>query len=609
MGKVHQPGLAMPAQLAIDSDGKVYGVIGPDGKVYGLGLGGNLVNYETNPVTGGMVFSAGGDNELLAKAGVKSPISGALKAILVGHSYLDEESGTYSYNRPMEFLQGTVGWANILLGRPWEIVRAHAIGGERLIDLADRIESAIAENPDIVFWNIGINDLKNTKNAGNSRFTGKPYPVDANQTNVAYCIGLADLLLSKLSRTGALIVILPETWPANGAADQTKHLAARTLQYNDFLRWRAANDPRMVYVPLDSYTADPTSATGDVRAGYYNDYIHPSNVGGFARGAVLASHIKSEIKRFDRLSANVIETFNNLKIAGTALAANGNDTLRVTLNNTSGSNTLIRTGDKVALAVPSPGNVQWNGRYNVVAHTTTYIDVDCAVPGAYTGTVNVSTATQVFDNPLFLTQTGGGVSGGITLAAGTVPSEVSISGPAGCSVSMDNAQVHTDMDGVADGFGNWCDMTITGPANAAVDVFFLANRGPAATGSTVYGRLFSGDTVQALFDVDVVSISGVYTFIAGLNGAFTHATDGSQNLLIYGMYRDGVNTGAHPNQPFRGVVGTAEYAVPAGTLEAFDGHMNVKFGASGGSIRLRVGRVAIKALQHTMRDTSKPFDL
>lgn len=46
MNKVHQPGLAMPAQLAIDSDGKVYGVIGPDGKVYGLGLGGNLVNYD-----------------------------------------------------------------------------------------------------------------------------------------------------------------------------------------------------------------------------------------------------------------------------------------------------------------------------------------------------------------------------------------------------------------------------------------------------------------------------------------------------------------------------------------------------------------------------------
>lgn len=62
MGKVHQPGLAMPAQLAIDSDGKVYGVIGPDGKVYGLGLGGNLVNYETNPVTGGVEVSANGVN-------------------------------------------------------------------------------------------------------------------------------------------------------------------------------------------------------------------------------------------------------------------------------------------------------------------------------------------------------------------------------------------------------------------------------------------------------------------------------------------------------------------------------------------------------------------
>lgn len=541
----------------------------------------------------------------------RTPLAAALRACLVGHSYLDQETGTYSYGRPIEMLCGTVVWANVFLGRPFEFVRAHAIGGERLIDLADRIGAAIAERPDLFIWNIGINDLKATRNTGNSRFTGKPYVVDPNQTDLQYCIAFASDLLDRLSASGSPVFVLPETWPANGAGDQTKHLAARTMQYNEFLRWKCMTTRNLHYCDLMRHTIDPTSATGEVRSGYYMDFIHPSNVGAFNRGRELAKIIKPLLpKAIDRLPSNVVETYSNLRIVGTSLSPLSEGVLRIMLPNAISTNSLIRTGDDVAVAVPAAGNTQFNGRWRVVGYASTYIDISCPVSGSYTGNINVSTSREAFDNPLFVTQTGGSLSGGGTLTSGTVPSQVSISCPAGSSVVIANGVAHTDLDGNPDGMGNWFDMTVTGGANATVSVFFLANRGPGQVGSAVYGRLFAGDSVQALFDTQVVSASGLTSLAYGLTGSMTHATDGAQNLLIYSLYRDGVNTAAHPNQPFRGVVGTAEFLVPTNAvLEGLDGMLEIKFGAGGGSVQVRTGRTSVKALRNTLRDTSKSFDI
>ena len=572
---------------------------GNDGRIY-------EAKFATD-ASGNVTGLAGPDGVRIEMPGVS--VVPAMRAVLVGHSYFDQESGTYSYNRPIEYLQGTVAWANILLGRPWEVVKSHGIGGERLIDLAARIDYAIAEECDIYFWNIGINDLKNTSNTGNSRYTGLPYPVDSNQTNLSYCKAMAETLLKKLANTGRMVVILPETWPANGAGDQTKHLAARTLQYNEFLRKLALTDQRMHYVPLTRHTMDPLNASGNVKTNYYADYIHPSNIGGFYRGTALANYLRPFINTTDRLQSDIIDTYTNLKIAGTALATNGDGTLRVTLTNVSGSETLIRTGDYVSLAVPSAGNTQWNGRYLVVAHSSTYIDLDCAVSGSYSGTVNVSSATNMFDNPLFTTQTGGSVSGGLVLTSGTVPSGVTITGPGTCSVVMTNSVAHTDMDGVADGLGYWCDMTITGGANNAVSISFLSNRGPGVVASPVYGRIFAGDKVQFLCDIQVVSSVGVYKTNVGLTGSITHISDGVKSLVVYGMYRDGANTSAHHNEAFRGVVGCPEYELPLGVLEAFDGVLELVFGASGGSAQIRIGRASVKVLQDTIRDTTEAYDI
>jgi hypothetical protein len=170
--------------------------------------------------------------------------------------------------------------------------------------------------------------------------------------------------------------MLPETSPANGAPDQTKHLAARTLEFNKWLRWVALTDSQFLFVPLDSATYDVTSNAGNVNTSFYADFIHIGVHGAKRRGLVLAT-LRNRLPSADRLINNVVNTYTNLKLAGTSLATNNDGTLRVMLPNTSGANSLIRTGDIVSLAVPSAGNTQWNGTYNVVGNTATYIDVDC----------------------------------------------------------------------------------------------------------------------------------------------------------------------------------------------------------------------------------------
>jgi hypothetical protein len=95
-----------------------------------------------------------------------------LRAVLLGHSYTDQAVVAGFSNRPIERATGTVMWANAYLGRPFEILQGHGIGGERLIDIVDRVQPILELNPDIIFWNAGTNDLKNTQNVGNSRFTG-----------------------------------------------------------------------------------------------------------------------------------------------------------------------------------------------------------------------------------------------------------------------------------------------------------------------------------------------------------------------------------------------------------------------------------------------------
>ena len=533
-----------------------------------------------------------------------------LRAVLLGHSYMDQEVVAGSSNRPIERAAGTVMWANAYLGRPFEILQGHGIGGERLIDIADRVQPILELHPDIIFWNAGTNDLKNTQNVGNSRYTGEPYVADPHQTDLTYLIMRTLAVFSSIKLTGALIVMLPETSPANGAPDQTKHLAARTLQFNKWLRWVALTDSQFLFVPLDSATYDVTSNAGNVNTSFYADFIHIGVHGAKRRGWVLANTLRNRLPSVDRLINNVVNTYTNLKLVGTSLATNNDGTLRVMLPNASGANSLIRTGDIVSLAVPSAANTLWNGTYNVVGHTASYIDVDCDVAGAYTGTINVSTATNMFDNPLFLTQTGGSFSGAGTLTSGTVPSGVLINCPAGSSVVINNNVTHTDMNGQTDAFGKWMNVTITGSPSAAITISLLSSRGPLFPASSVYGRIFAGDVVQGMWDFEVVGTpSGIFTIEHALTISYSPSPGGATDVISF--YRDTSETDPYPQEAARLVCGTAEYQLLSDrAVETVDGRVYVKFTAAGGTAHIRIGRASVSRInKYTVRDVSRAFEI
>ncbi|MDT8998338.1 SGNH/GDSL hydrolase family protein [Paucibacter sp. APW11] len=533
------------------------------------------------------------------------------RVLLFGHSYLDQETDTFTFNRPIENLNGTVVWANFLLDRPWEIVRGHAIGGERLIDMADRISQGAAERYAAVFWNAGINDLKNTKNTGNSRYTGLPYVTDSDQTDLSILISRASKQLYQLVKLAAMVVILPETSPANGAGDQTRWLAHRTAQLNRWYRWLAASDPRFHYVPLDEITWDPVSAAGDVRSGMYGDSIHPGCLGAFLRGKMLAAYMGSYVRPNIYLPHTVVDAWTNLKLTGTALASNGDGTLRVTMNNSQAGTAAIRKGDKATINVPVAGQKAWNGRWTVVAATTTYIDLACAVPGSYTGTINVSTANNVFDNPLFVTTTGGSSSGGGTVT-GTVPSGCSIDIPAGSSVT-NSFSAHTDRSGQADQFGNWWQMDFVLGANALVQIYLNAHRDLEA--SPVYGRLALGADVVAEMELEVLASptpTGISKLQVGISSNYTPPSASQQTLQLFTFYRSGTVTSAHPNAACRGVAGLPPWRIPAdagGVLNSLDGLIQLQAGASGATVSIRIARATISAVDNLLRDSTVAYDI
>lgn len=546
-----------------------------------------------------------------ALLGLASGAGNGLRTVLIGHSYLDQEADAYTYNRPILYLQGTVNWMNFFLGWPLEIVKGHAIGGERLIDLSARIDEALREPAELAIWNMGINDLKETKNSGNSRFTGVPYPVDPNQRNLSYCIDLAASLLKRIADKYGKVIIFPETSPANGAGDQNRQLAARAAQYNRALARLAALDGRMVYVPLDRETWDPLSAAGNVRVdpvaggSYYRDFIHPGNVAAYWRGKFAASYVAGSLRKFDRLPTNVFETYTNLKVVGTSLSSVATGVVRVLCPNVTNGFHLIREGDMVSLAVPTAGQEAWGGRWSCIGATATYIDVACGATGSFTGTVNLSSAEQLYDNPLIATQTGGASSGG-GIVTGAMPAQTSLSIPTGCTATV-TYPVHTDLAGVADGLGYWLDIDFALAANQVAYLWFQMHRSSVA--SSFHGRVHPGDVVQAGADIEVLGNPvNLRSFDFGMTIQYTPPAASQVQIPVLTMYRDGANTDAHPNRAARGSLMTGEWQVPTiGVLDTLDGQLMLVAGALACTVRVRIGRVGVYAKRAPLRNAADTY--
>lgn len=546
-------------------------------------------------------------------SGADSQTSGGrgLRTVLIGDSYIDREMANSLDLRTQITCWGSIAWANCFLGAPLQVIKEAGIGGERVSDILARADLIAAYSPQVIFVSCGINDLKYTANSGSSVVTGAAYPaLHAAQMQLPHLIEQYTELLQILQSTGALIFLMGITSPANSATDQTKQLAHRAMKFNQWLQSVASRTPGIWYLPVDRVTFDATSAAGNVLSGYYSDTIHPSITAAFKRGVLIAERIKPVLQHLkdDRLPSNIVDAYTNLNVPGTALSCDGT-TLTVTVANTSGGETLLRTGDKIALAVPSVGNTQWNGTYTLLSHSSTQVTMACSVSGTYTGTINMSAATQMFDNPLFTVQTGGSFGGGGTLTSGLIPSKCSASIGAGSSVIVTYA-AHTDLDGVADGLGSWVEFEITAAANA--DFYLFLNTHRALASSSYTGRFMNGDTIKVQTDIELLaspSPSGVYTIEAGAYLGYTTA-DGTvrSGVLLSSLYRQTGNTDAHPNIAFRGMLETNEWTLPSGGSAAatsIDGYLRVLFGASGGTAKVRIGRFGVLRVDNPVQNAAE----
>lgn len=528
-------------------------------------------------------------------------------ALLIGHSYMDVESGEFSGRRPLTYILGTFTWANTLLGKPFHTSYSFGIGGERVSDVLSRMSYLGERTFDIAVMSIGLNDLKNTYNSTfNSRVTGLPYPADPNQINLQYvCAGAAELIQQTLQHS-AFVFVLGESAPAGGT---NKILATRISQYNRYLRALCAKQNRCIYVPVDVLMHNPLAVDASINPNVYMDSVHPSAYGAYLRGKMLADRIAAHIPVIygESLPTNIFETFNNLKITATSLTSI-DGAMTVVLDNSEAGSSAIRPGDMCIVAIPDAAGVNYSGRYLVSASNTTSIELITpgVVNGTYTGTIYCSTTKQIFDNPLYATATGGTSSGGIVVS-GNIPLHVNISGPATCSVTV-TTPVHTDTDGVADGFGNWLDLDFTLAANAEVYVNnYFSTHGQYLT-SPYYGRLNPGDIVSSCADIDVIASSNINRLQWHLHNFLAETKTGvaSEYASVIDHYHDTALGSA--NMPWRGVLATENYLLPD---NKWPGNNNaslyIKAGTSASTLHIRIGRVGVFLVDNPLRNMNDVF--
>ena len=547
-------------------------------------------------------------------AAIGSPaVRGGVAMLYFGHSFLDNENTTATFGRMISSMRAPINLMNIRLGHPLELVAEEAVGGERLRDMQSRIDRVAAKNPCVVFVRMGTNDLKGTVNGSPRDYDGYVYPTDLEQTNfediAARASSITDTLLASRA---SLIYILGDCAPHSGAG-QSAWEASRQQKFNRYLSYlcQTRGGGVLRYIPIDQSRMDPAATAMTGIAARFVDTIHNSYVGAWYESLQLQNQIGAEIiQRFyhDRLIFQAGDTATNLKIAATSLVSAAG-IMTVQLANGSGyAYNYIQKGDTVALHVPNAGGLQFGGTYKILTHSDTQITMACAVAGSYTGTINVTPAANLFDNPLFLTTTGG-TSAGSGSVVGNVPANVEINVPAGGTCTVTTIP-HTDAAGAATGFGNWFECSFSLAAGTEAGVIFYLHR--ELTGNAYQGRLYPGDIVVSDCDFELLASPTIANLDRLQHGLRITCTDSSGASLSSGehaeMMRESGDTDVHPMLPFRGVFRSVPWKSPSGgaaTLGRVDVRTRIAAGSGGtGVFKVRYGRLSGGRALYAISDPS-----
>ena len=547
---------------------------------------GNLVTATTNPVTGGIELSAGGERLY------RNAPSTGLRAVLYGHSYIDEEDVSGTYCIAGTLAQGSITWANAMLGHRFSVIKGAGVGGERIADIFRRYDLHVAPyDPDIIFIAMGHNDLNNVRNTGLQPGTGLPYDVDATQTSLDVTIGRYRQVLEAIPET-VLVVLLAETQPGRNpagvaSAHTHKQLGVRFADLNFALARMALERKNTVYVPVDLPIMDAASANFEVATGMYEDNVHPSILAAFRRGRMIAKYLDPLIPRTigAPLASNVGDAFLNQRLPFTAISGDGN-AITVTMDNSApgGHATVgrIKAGDMVVVQCPT--TVAYSGTYRCVAASLASITLVGGATGA-TAAGHVCTCRQMLENPVFTVQTGGNKHANITLTAGALPGSYSLNTTAGVGVvTVNNEQyiLHSDPDDLYS-CGYWLELNIS--TTGAADVILQGQVFDQSVGS-YHRRLNPGDVFYSGCEVDV---SGTIVNFRGVE--LRNFIDLASDQITADFYLDPAYTATDgPNAAHRLTLKTPEYPVPADTV-GITTQLYMRFSGAG-SATIRVGRMS-----------------
>lgn len=283
------------------------------------------------------------------------------------------------------------------------IIKNLAQNGETSIGAKARIAALTALTPDLVLMQAtGINDEN----------VGVDGTVSEWQTNAANAA-----IIDEILNSGAKLLLLTITPVYTGEARATKAAMARVIRKNNFLKEYCKGKANVAVIDSWRELIDPTNATGLALAGMTrNDNIHYSHKGALK----VCKKVETVLNAWFPESATTLPCSlmdsgdgGKLTVSGATSAADV-----VTINSTAHG---WRVGDE--FFVKKMTEAAANGVFTVKAvpnaNSFTYDAPGTGTATLGAGSVVVTRSPQAFNNPLFLTATGGNVANGLTgVAAG-----------------------------------------------------------------------------------------------------------------------------------------------------------------------------------------------
>lgn len=465
--------------------------------------------------------------------------------------------------------QAFVTWLQMVSNQRFNIVFNGGASGDRADEALARIQTDCLDYaPHLVICQMpGVND------------TGASNTTRSLESIVADRHAIVDRILA----SGARMVLLTTTPVAATEGRANLMAMSRVVEMNRRLVEYCRGKGGLWIVDAHGLVVDPASSTGLAHptAGYLRttDNIHYSMRGGRAVGEAVWNAIKNSFPaKPDSLPKTVLDaravsliTLSSVTVSGGVCSATA-------------SQSNLRAGDRYKVW---GGTAAFNEYVTLSSVIGTAITFPCIhADGSVTGTVSMSAAANMVDNPLNTTATGGTlnpVAGVGTMQAGSVAAS-------GIKVSINTGTpaVAASVVSRADGLGNDQQVVITAAA-ASNQVLIEADFNWSSSGGSINwpGQIKAGRSY--VFEVEL-SLSGVPgSNVSELRPNVVATLDGTtyQTYALNG-YADGpvINSdlaAAH--------VKTAPFVVPAySAATVFKWQLALTFSASGTALTVKLGR-------------------